>query len=284
MVVYVPYEKLTLSPYNVRRRVVRDRVIALMKDISRRGLLHPLIVTFNEKKDLYEIVCGRYRYEAIGELRKRDKITYEKYFYKGIPVEVKQLSPREAIITSLTENIMQNTISEDELVNAIRALMIEHNLSINQISDELSIPLEKLDNLMKLHYVKEKVPVSGPGRPSKSEAEEKTSKIALSYSIQLQNMLDRLGLLKPKEKTTFIDEFIEKTKGLPSKQIREIISEVRKSPRDYKKIIDRLTKVRKVNLNILIEEDIAKKLKERAKREKKIIDEVIEEILRKELK
>jgi len=284
MVTYVPYEKLAISPYNVRRRVVKERVIALMKDISRRGLLHPLIVTYNEKKDLYEIVCGRYRYEAIGELRKTDKTTYEKYFYKGIPVEVKQMSPREAVITSLTENIMQNTISENELVNAVRALMIEHSLSINQISDELSIPLQKLDSLMKLYYVKEKVPVSGPGRPSKSEAEEKTSKIALSYSLQLQNMLDRLGLLRPEEKTSFIDEFIGKTKGLPSKQIREIISEVRKSPKNFRKIIDELTKVRKINLNILIEEDIAKKLKEKAKKEKKIIDEVIEEILRKELK
>ena len=97
-------------------------------------------------------------------------------------------------------------------------------------------------------------------------------------------MLDRLGLLRPEEKTSFIDELIEKTKGLPSKQIREIISEVRINPKDFRKIIDELTKIRKMNLNILIEEDIAKKLKERAKKEKKIIDEVIEEILRKELK
>ena len=92
------------------------------------------------------------------------------------------MSPREAVITSLTENIMQNTISENELVNAVRVLMIEYNLSINQISDELLIPLRKLDSLMKLYYVKEKVSVSGPGRPSKSEAKEKTGK--LHYHIR----------------------------------------------------------------------------------------------------
>ena len=116
----IPIEKLEISPYNVRTVIDKKKIEDLMESIRRVGLLEPLIVMPEDGK--YGIVIGRCRYEAIKLLKKKYRSDFQRYFSEGIPCIVRKLTPREAIILSLSENLQRGNLTKEEIEYIIRCI------------------------------------------------------------------------------------------------------------------------------------------------------------------
>ena len=275
--VKVKLEDLVISRYNVRTTVDPQYIENLAKDIAKRGLINPLIVLYNEKIKKYEIVCGKCRFLALQWLKKNMPDIFESKGLEYVDVVVKELAPVDAILLSLSENIYQNTITEKDIARAISILEVEHKLPTEKIAEQLAMPLEKIERLKKIYIIKKYI-VAGPGRPAEDVRSKKISRIQMSFADEIADILDKSGLVKDRSK--FVDDFLEKTRGMATKQLRQILKEVRRRPRDYQKIIDEICSVKKVTMLITIRKDIADKVKKMARERKITLDQCIESILR----
>jgi len=273
----VKLEDLVISRFNVRTSIDPQYIERLAKDIAKRGLINPLIVIYNEKTKKYEIVCGKCRFLALQWLKKNMPDIFESRGLEYVDVAVRELNPVDAILLSLSENIYQNTISERDIARAINILEYEYKLPAEKIAEQLVMPLEKIERLKKIYIIKKYV-LAGPGRPAEDIRSKKISRIQISFADEIADILDKSGLVKDRSK--FIDNFLEKTKGMATKQLREILKEVRKTPKDYMKIIDEICKVKKVTMLITIRKDLADKVKKMAREKKVTIDQCIENILK----
>lgn len=104
----IPLNTLTISPFNVRRTV--GNLTDLKNSIKSQGLLQPVIV--RPVKDKFEIVVGQRRFLACRELG-----------WTHIPAIIKELSDRESLILSLTENIQQETLDPLERAMGVKTLI-----------------------------------------------------------------------------------------------------------------------------------------------------------------
>lgn len=65
---HIPFDKLTITPTNVRRIQDWQSITDLARDIATRGLLQSLNVRALPDGDLYEVVAGGRRFRALGKL------------------------------------------------------------------------------------------------------------------------------------------------------------------------------------------------------------------------
>jgi ParB family chromosome partitioning protein len=105
---FIPLNLLSISPFNVRRNV--GDLTDLKNSIKSQGLLQPVIV--RSAKDKFEIVIGQRRFLACKELG-----------WTQIPAIIKELTDRESLILSLTENVQQETLDPIERGEGVRVLM-----------------------------------------------------------------------------------------------------------------------------------------------------------------
>ncbi|MEM1552238.1 MAG: ParB/RepB/Spo0J family partition protein [Candidatus Bathyarchaeia archaeon] len=104
----VPIDALTISSFNVRKTI--GNLDDLKNSIRSQGLLQPVIV--RPVKEKLEIVVGQRRFLACKELG-----------WTHIPAIVKELSDRESMILSLTENIQQETLDPIERAEGVKTLI-----------------------------------------------------------------------------------------------------------------------------------------------------------------
>jgi ParB family chromosome partitioning protein len=165
-VTLIPLERLFPSAANVRMHIDPERVRQLAEDIAMRGLLHPLIV--RPEGAGYGVVCGRMRLEAIKLLQRERPEDFESLFAQGVPCVVKELSDREALELSLSENLRQNTLTPEERGRGI-ARLHELGASPEEISARLLVELEDVKRVIRvyarLREVADRVAPSRAGRP-----------------------------------------------------------------------------------------------------------------------
>jgi len=130
-VAYVPLEKLEFSEeYNARRIVPSEEVQKLEENIRLNGLLQPLLVTPPEEGgDKLYVVCGRLRLEALKRLSQEDPEAFKKLFPNGVPVIVRKMTKREALILSLSENLRRGSMGRDEIGEVVTLLEERYGLS-----------------------------------------------------------------------------------------------------------------------------------------------------------
>jgi len=91
----VPIKELRVSPFNVRKRV--GEVDDLKSSIKSIGLLQPIVV--RDVKGKLEVVIGQRRFLACKALN-----------WDTIPAVRRELSDREALVLSLTENVQMDSL------------------------------------------------------------------------------------------------------------------------------------------------------------------------------
>ena len=91
----VPLEELVVSPFNVRKSV--GDLTDLQRSIQSMGLLQPIII--RSVKEKLEVVVGQRRFLACKSLG-----------WKTIPAVKREMTDREALILSLTENVQIDSL------------------------------------------------------------------------------------------------------------------------------------------------------------------------------
>lgn len=165
-VTLISLEKLFPSSANVRIHVSEDAVRRLAEDIAMRGLLHPLVV--RPEGAGYGVVCGRMRLEAIRLLKRERPQDFERLFARGVPCVVRELSDRDAVELSLSENLRQNTLTPEEVGRGI-ARLHEMGLSPEEIRTRLYVELDVVQRALRMYArlagVIEYVAAARAGRP-----------------------------------------------------------------------------------------------------------------------
>lgn len=291
----IDFDSLEISKYNVRIRINKDRVRALALNILQYGLLNPLTVieggTLEGVKGKYYILCGRYRYLALQYIRENYREEFEKRFTKIPVVVVYPREPVDAMLISLSENLQQNTMSEEEVAEVISKLTKEHKLPLNKIERRIGLDLKNIEPILKLYnFVKSTgAYISRPGRPFKEERNQRVSTMTVLRAEELADYMEYRGFLKSSDRDRFIKDFLNKTKGLSTKQVYEIIRKAKTSsqkltPRVLDRIIYEVKSIERINRNIHIKKELVKKITILAKKNGKTFDEMLEEILENALK
>lgn len=109
-IVPVPLEELVISPFNVRKTL--GDLTDLEKSIESMGLLQPIIVRPVKKK--LEVVVGQRRFFVCKNLG-----------WKTIPAIKREMTDREALILSLTENVQVDSLDPIDRAEAARQLITD---------------------------------------------------------------------------------------------------------------------------------------------------------------
>lgn len=201
----VPLDRLFPSSANVRIHMSEEAVRRLAEDIAMRGLLHPLVV--RPEGAGYGVVCGRMRLEAIRLLRRERPEVFEKLFGQGVPCVVKELSDREALELSLSENLRQNTLTPEEVGQGI-ARLHEMGLSPEEIRERLLVEIDTIQRAIRMYArlrgVVELVAAAKAGRPPR-RPEKRARRVSRVGVVEVARRAEELARETPMD----VDEVVK---------------------------------------------------------------------------
>ncbi|PIW59931.1 MAG: hypothetical protein COW13_04070 [Candidatus Omnitrophica bacterium CG12_big_fil_rev_8_21_14_0_65_50_5] len=116
----------------------------LMRSIKEKGILQPILV--RRMGDSYEVVAGERR------LRAARALNLEK-----VPVIVKDLTNREALVIALIENIQRKDLNPIEEAKAFQKLIGEFGYNHEQVAQSVGKDRSTITNLLRLLNLKEYV-------------------------------------------------------------------------------------------------------------------------------
>jgi ParB family chromosome partitioning protein len=229
----MPLERLSPSSANVRLHVREEAVRKLADDIAVRGLLHPLVV--RPEGAGYGVVCGRMRLEAIKLLQRERPDAFERLFSTGVPCVVRELSDREAVELSLSENLRQNTLTPEEVGRAI-ARLHEMGLSPEEIKQRLFVELDTVQRALRMYSrlvgVVEYVAAARAGRPPR-RPEKRRSRVSRTGVVEVARAAELLA----KEVPVSVDEIVKAAtevaaeKGLSTNEMKLVADIVAREAR-----------------------------------------------------
>ena len=292
----IEIEKLEISACNVRRRVDEKQIVKLAQDILKNGLHEPLVVRPEDGR--YGVVIGGRRLRALRLVKEKWPEDFEKLFPGGkIPCIVKELSDKDAILISLSENYHKQSLSDEEYGEAIERLK-NLGVSEDEVRDRIRMEVWEIKKAVELWEAVKKaraVPTAKPGRPpEKREKPKRVSRKALAKATTLARKLERRGVVKKPDE--FVQKFVRKVseKGLSTKEIELVAEKVKEEAPKAKgetelfekldQIIASIAAHMMVEKVVLLRKDIADTISNYARRKGKKFDEVLNEMLEAELR
>lgn len=134
---HLPVAEVSPNPRNPREHFDDGAIGDLADSIAEQGLLQPVLV--RPAGDGYELVHGERRLRAVRSL---DRET--------IRAEVRELSDREALEISITENLQREDVSPLAEARSYRALIDEFELTQAEAADRLGKSQSHISNQLKL--------------------------------------------------------------------------------------------------------------------------------------
>jgi len=141
----IPIEFMRPGKYQPRKDMSPEALEELAASIRAQGIIQPIIVrqTDNEK---YEIIAGERRWRA-AQLAKLDVI----------PCLIKDVADDAAVAIALIENIQREDLNAMEEAQALDRLMIEFNLTHQQVADAVGKSRTTVTNLLRLNSLQDDV-------------------------------------------------------------------------------------------------------------------------------
>jgi ParB/RepB/Spo0J family partition protein len=133
----IALDDVRLNPRNPRETVRDGRIDELAESIEQQGLLQA--VTVRPVSDGYELVHGERRYRAVSQLG-----------WETLRAEIRDLSDREALEASVTENLQREDVTAIAEAQSYRALIDEFGLTQTEAADRLGISQSHISNRLKL--------------------------------------------------------------------------------------------------------------------------------------
>ena len=185
----IPIDKIFIGEVNVRKNL--GDLLPLINSIKEKGVLQPILVRPSEGK--FEVVCGARRLEAAKAAG-----------LKTIPAIVRELSDRDAIAISLTENLHRDNLDlEERIVGYEKLKKANRNIKTDRdLARLLNIPRTKIIEdyeayaaFLKLSKEKMKVEV----RPTKMEERKKGKSIPRQHAVLLERTFKKVESKIPEE-------------------------------------------------------------------------------------
>ncbi|MDP8256905.1 MAG: ParB/RepB/Spo0J family partition protein [Candidatus Alcyoniella australis] len=140
VVLWVPVDRLTRGSSQPRHEIDPEGIKQLSQSISSEGVLSPLIVRKHpEKKSYFEIIAGERRWRA-ARLAGLEQV----------PVLVRDVEDRTAMVLSLVENIQREDLSVLEQAEAYKRLAQTLELSQEELAARVGKQRSSVTNIMRL--------------------------------------------------------------------------------------------------------------------------------------
>lgn len=141
----IPIEFLQAGKYQPRKDMADDALEDLAASIKSQGIIQPIVVR-PIGADKYEIVAGERRWRA-AQIAKLDIV----------PCLVKPIPDDAAIAIALIENIQREDLNAMEEAQALDRLMVEFNLTHQQVADAVGKSRTTVTNLLRLNGLEQSV-------------------------------------------------------------------------------------------------------------------------------
>jgi ParB family chromosome partitioning protein len=141
----IPIEFMQPGKYQPRKDMSPDALEELASSIRSQGVIQPIVVRQIDN-DKYEIIAGERRWRA-AQLAKLDTI----------PCLVKPVPDEAAVAIALIENIQREDLNAMEEAQALDRLMIEFNLTHQQVADAVGKSRTTVTNLLRLNSLQDDV-------------------------------------------------------------------------------------------------------------------------------
>ncbi|MBF7074643.1 ParB/RepB/Spo0J family partition protein [Glaciecola sp. MH2013] len=141
----IPIEFMQPGKYQPRKDMSPEALEELAASIRSQGIIQPIVVRqIGENK--YEIIAGERRWRA-AQLAKLDTI----------PCLVKPVPDEAAVAIALIENIQREDLNAMEEAQALDRLMIEFNLTHQQVAEAVGKSRTTVTNLLRLNSLQDDV-------------------------------------------------------------------------------------------------------------------------------
>lgn len=125
------------NPYQPRRAFSEEGLKELADSIRATGLIQPVLL--RRKDARYQLVAGERRWRAARLAG-----------VQHLPAIVRELSDKEALELSLTENLLRQDLNAIEVAHAYSSLQEQFKLSHEEIADRLGIKRATVSNTLRL--------------------------------------------------------------------------------------------------------------------------------------
>lgn len=134
----IPTNNIVPNPYQPRTNFEPGALDELKKSIIENGLIQPITVRRVDKH--FELISGERRLRASKEIGLKD-----------IPAYIIKVDSKEAMLAlALIENVQREDLNPIEIAKTYRKLMIECNLSQEEIADKVGKERSTVTNSMRL--------------------------------------------------------------------------------------------------------------------------------------
>jgi len=133
----LPVDRIRTSPFQPRRTFSPDDLRELVDSIREKGILQPVLVRPTPQG--YELVAGERRLRAA-----------QAAGVETVPAVVRKLSDREALETTIVENIQRADLNAIELAEGFQRLVHEFSLSQEEIARRVGKDRVTVANLLRL--------------------------------------------------------------------------------------------------------------------------------------
>ena len=134
---FIDINKLKPSEYQSRTDLRESDLKELTDSIKSKGVIQPLIV--RKKDDFFEIVAGSRRYYASKSLG-----------LKELPVIIRELPDKDALIFSIIENLQRQDLNPIEEAQSFMRLMEEFSLPQEEVAKILGKDRTTIVNILRL--------------------------------------------------------------------------------------------------------------------------------------
>ncbi|PJA30141.1 MAG: hypothetical protein CO189_00610 [candidate division Zixibacteria bacterium CG_4_9_14_3_um_filter_46_8] len=217
----IPIDRISPNPNQPRKDFDIDELNELTASIRASGLIQPVMV--RRKDDGYELIAGERRFIAAGMAGKTT--------IKAILSE--NLTPSQRIEIALTENLQRSDLNPIEAATGIHELMINGNLTQEEVAERLGKERSTIANLLRLLTL-----------PSEIQEDIRHGIVSFGHAKILAG-LDQPNLQKEIWRRTVegnwsvrdlerhIPQYIEKSKKKPKSQAPNPYAEIENQLRDY---------------------------------------------------
>ena len=139
---YCPVDQLTPNPFQPRQVVQDDAMEELVRSVSEKGILQPILALRTDTPNHYQILAGERRWRAA-----------RKAGLPQVPVLLRESTPAEVLEIALIENIQRQDLNCIEEALAYQRLQEEFHLTQENIAQRVGKKRSTVANLLRLLHL-----------------------------------------------------------------------------------------------------------------------------------
>jgi ParB family chromosome partitioning protein len=139
LVRYISIDQILPSKHQPRTIFDEEKIESLAQSIKSQGIIQPLVVTKDQRQNIYQIIAGERRWRAAKTAG-----------LQKVPVLLRVLKKEEASLIALVENIQREDLNPIERAKAIEQLSKLYGLKQQDLAEKLGFSRTYLSNTLRL--------------------------------------------------------------------------------------------------------------------------------------